>query len=157
MVALPPLNPDLAYSFIPPVFYHATIPLTTHISVIWGISAPPPIFLSLAFFRLSDKAYKNSNQQHHLNDLQPIHTVIFYRIIHRCLLLFSIDADVVFSIYHFNLTVNTLCINVQILHRVRNLDRFIYSGRTCSHFIAVWIDNICIVFMLRGAILNNRL
>nr|DAV81934.1 MAG TPA: hypothetical protein [Caudoviricetes sp.] len=25
---------DLAYSFIPPVFYHATIPLTTHISVI---------------------------------------------------------------------------------------------------------------------------
>lgn len=124
MVALPPLNPDLAYSFISPVFYHAIIPLTTHISVIWGISAPHPYILSLTLFRLSDKAYKNNSQQHHLNDLQPILAVVFYRIIHRCLLLISIDADVVFSIHHFDLTINTLCINVQILHRVRSLDRF---------------------------------
>lgn len=49
MVALPPLNPDLAYSFITPVFYHAIIPLPTHVSGIWGISAPHLYYFHLRF------------------------------------------------------------------------------------------------------------
>ena len=64
MVALPPLNPW------PCLFLHTTCILPCYNTAdnsykrYIGHFCPRPYILSLAFFRLSDKAYKNGNQQH---------------------------------------------------------------------------------------------